>query len=143
MKKKYVFTLIYILLISCSKNDFESDISLEFNNFKINENLALIAQPISFSKLRDGSLVLITEKNQIIKYDNFGNQIKIIDVIGQGELELFSPSIVHNNKEGFMIWCRDLLKMVAFDSEGNPIEEFFGFNHSIKKFVVKENLIFT
>lgn len=42
-----------------------------------------------------------------------------------------------------MIWCRDLLKMVAFDSDGNPIEEYFGFNHSIKKFVVKENLIFT
>jgi hypothetical protein len=117
--------------------------NLDIESTKLLENISLTAEPTSTALISNGEMVSVTEKGQIVIYSIDGNQIKVLDKKGEGDLELKNPTLVSTFKDGFLVWCRDLLKMVAFDSEGNPIEEYFGFNHSIKKFVVKENLIFT
>lgn len=136
--------IVLVLCMSCAKSsDFQTTIELNIDSHQLRENLKLISEPISIATLSNQENVVITEKGQVVIFLKDGNQKVVLENKGDGELELRNPSLVFSYQDGFMIWCRDLLKMVAFDSEGNPIEEYFGFNHSIKKFVVKENLIFT
>lgn len=136
--------IVLVLCMSCAKSsDFQTTIELNIDSHQLRENLKLISEPISIATLSNQENVVITEKGQVVIFLKDGNQKVVLENKGDGELELRNPSLVFSYQDGFMIWCRDLLKMVAFDSEGNPIEEYFGFNHSIKKFIVKENLIFT
>ena len=139
------FILLFLLFsVACeSKSDYQNSMNLDIESTKLLENISLTAEPTSTALISNGEMVSVTEKGQIVIYSIDGNQIKVLDKKGEGDLELKNSTLVSTFKDGFLVWCRDLLKMVAFDSEGNPIEEYFGFNHSIKKFVVKENLIFT
>lgn len=141
---KYFFLFILLFNIACGSNsEYQNSMELDIESIKLLENISLTAAPVSIATMSNGEIVSVTEKGQMVIYSKEGDQMKDIDKKGEGELELKNPTLVRSFQEGFLVWCRDLLKMVAFDSEGNPIEEFFGFNHSIKKFVVKENLIFT
>lgn len=142
--RKILILFIILILSNCgSKKSYDSTLTIEIEEVVLNENLVLISPPRSFSVLQDDSFVVVTENFQIVRYSADGQQIQVIENIGQGELEIYAPRLVKSFKNGFLIWCSDLLKMVEYDANGIPIDEYFGFDHAIRKFEVDEDRIYT
>ncbi|MDO9552802.1 hypothetical protein [Rhodonellum sp.] len=143
MQKLTIISLFFILSGCFSGPLYESNLSFNAEEVVLKENLILISPPVSFAVLSDQSILVITESQQIIRFSPDGYQVQVIDNIGQGELEVYTPSLVRAYDDGFLIWCQDLLKMVEYNSNGQPIKAYFGFDHAIKDFEVEKNAIYT
>ena len=124
---------------SASKNSIlEEKIKLTFK-----ENIEAISPIKSFEILNDSLIIVVTEKRQIILYNDKGTQVKSIKTEGEGELELLNPALVKKFGNHFYVWCDQLLKIVKFNLDGIPVQEFKGFEHAIMDFEIAENHIST
>lgn len=141
-----LFCIILPFIFSCKseiKNYSQTEEILLEKKISLKENLTFLSPIKSFSFLNNGNFVVITENNKIILYDQKGDQVKEIKNLGQGSLEVYNPSIVKSYKNKFYIWCQDLMKIVEYSSNGTPLNEFFGFNHAIRRFDIDEDYIYT
>ncbi|RZS94887.1 hypothetical protein [Cecembia calidifontis] len=150
MKRFILITLCFlsgIFLTACNdRSELKDDKTNQIHEdivFRFQENFSPIAPIVSFDFVGNERLVVITEKNQLILYDNSGKQSKIIDIHGAGQFEMMNPSIVKKFQDHFFVWCTDLLKIVQFDNEGNPVDEYLGFDHAIRDFSVSKDHIIT
>ena len=145
IKPKIANLLIVVVFVlnGCQNNTQESLSTLELvsETFLLDVADGLMAAPISVASLANGSYVVLTESRQILLFDEKGKLVKNVEAIGQGGLEVESPTIVRSSPEGFAIWCSALLKMVVFDAEGNPLKAHFGFNRAIRKFEINQDHI--
>lgn len=138
-----LFIVVTFVLSGC-KNTPESllpILKLESETILLDVADELMGTPISIASLANSTYVVLTESNQILLFDEKGKLVKNIEAIGQGELEVESPTIVRSSPEGFAIWCSVLLKMVVFDLEGNPLKAHFGFTRAIRKFEINKDFI--
>lgn len=135
---------LFLLLFGCNSGVESPSIKITSSEeVQLKDNLVPIAPIKSFDVLKDGSLVVITETFQIIRYAPNGDQLGFLTNLGQGGLELYSPSLVKAFNDGYVIWDESLLKMVEFNNNDQPINEYKGFNHAIRKFQVDEKYFYT
>lgn len=136
--------LILPIIYSCNfKNSNISTIDFKKTEIILRENLNPTSPIISFSMLKDGTFVGITETREIVHYSSSGEQLNFISNFGQGEKEVYSPHIIKSYKDGYIIWDKDLLKMIEYNNLDEPINEYNGFDHAVKDFVVDKNYIYT
>lgn len=136
-------TLLFFILSCKVQNDSKSKDFLYQEELKLTfqENIEPISPIKSFEILNDSTVVVITERKQVILYDSNGSQIKSIKVIGEGELEILNPAYVKKFGNHFYVWCDQLLKILKFELNGIPVEEFKGFEHAIRDFEINDNYI--
>jgi hypothetical protein len=79
--------------------------NLDIESTKLLENISLTAEPTSTALISNGEMVSVTEKGQIVIYSIDGNQIKVLDKKGEGDLELKNSTLVSTFKDGFLVWC--------------------------------------
>jgi WD40 repeat protein len=154
MKKTYLFAIIFLfIVISCweAKRDRLIDIpktvnidsSLTLQPLSILScNLKLIGRISSFCFVDENNYV-VTQINppQVILYDKTGTQIREIGKSGSGPFEYISPAIVRSDNKNIYVWCNMQLKLIVFDTSGNPIKEFPKFERAIKDFVIYKNYV--
>ncbi|MHA7129955.1 6-bladed beta-propeller [Algoriphagus namhaensis] len=149
---RHSFKLIFILalfglLASCEEKGFNQTdefeiVKVEYKSYiKLNENLTVLGRPSSIAFSADGFILTDSQSQQVILYDSKGNQIKVIKEAGSGPLQFQNPSIVKYHKGKFYIWCSQLLKLISYSDQGNPIAEYKVIDRAINDFVLFDNKI--
>jgi hypothetical protein len=147
---KNLFLIIVSLLIySCNTGSDEK--SRVFDNIdtyiqmdglsELSENLTITGEIKSFCFVNDTSFVIsVSDPAMVVLYNTDGYQQKLIGRNGRGPFEYTSPSLVRSYNQHIYIWCNMQLKLLMFDSEGTPINEW-KFDKGIRDFVVYKNYI--
>ncbi len=153
-KRVLSLMLISIVLVEVScKSDSAKDIGLTTGVLEksisygkrvvLNENLSTLGRVESFDVLNDNYFVVSTiGPEKVYLYDSNGDQVREIGSFGSGPYEYSNPSYVkcHNGK--IYVWCADKLKLIKFNQNGYPIEEYRGFFKAIKGFEILDDLMF-
>ncbi|MDR1782815.1 MAG: 6-bladed beta-propeller [Dysgonamonadaceae bacterium] len=134
---------IFLLFWSCANNrEKYGEINYE-RCFYLQENIDFCGNLNSFCFLDESHLVVSTKENpSVFVYDEMGKQILQIFQRGNGPFEYINPAIVRCDKDRkIYVWCSELLKMIVFDENGNPQNEF-RFNRAVKDFLVYRDFVF-
>lgn len=142
-KKIFAGLLISMICWACNSkiSEFE-EIRFEESSVILKENLKPISPISSFDVLADESIVAITETQELVFFSPSGEQIGFGPKKGEGNLELFSPSLIKALGSHFYIWDNVLMKFVEFDGDFNPTAEYKGFENSVSDFDVDEDYIY-
>lgn len=112
--------LLSFCFLSCSSNE-----SFTEGNKRVicqlQENLVPIGQLESLCT-RDSTFIVSTG-DELIFYDNHGNQKTIVNKKGRSRYEYIDASIVRCHNENTYVWCPYLMKFIAYDSSGEGISE--------------------
>jgi WD40 repeat protein len=150
--KNFISLLLVILFLSLfcySCGNQHNKKSAEYNEmnydrlFYLQENIDICGNLNSICFLDENHFVVSTKENpSIFVYDETGKQTLQIARRGNGPFEYINPAIVRCDKDrNIYVWCSMALKMIIFDENGKPLNEFH-FNHAIKDFVPYKNYIF-
>ncbi|MBA4411651.1 MAG: 6-bladed beta-propeller [Bacteroidota bacterium] len=140
--------LLLIFLVACVScgNKKLPNLSNYNGNLKYNKICQLSEKPnllgqITSINFIDSSHFVISTKNSsnVFIYNTNGDQIKKIAKIGKGPNELLSPTIVRVYDSKIYVWCANLLKLVVFDINGNPLNEYVNFKKGLKNFEIFKN----
>src|SRR5690606_32335951 len=110
---------------------------------KLKENINVVGNILSFDFLDKETFVLASSNPSVFIYSTSGEQLKEINRFGRGPYEYQEPAIVRAHDDKIFVWCSQQLKLIVFDSQGNPIVEYKGFSRAIKDFLLyNDNVIF-
>jgi hypothetical protein len=111
---------------------------------RLQETPEPIGQVVSFDMIDEDQFVIATESpSRIYKYDMQGRQLQAIGATGRGPFEYVSPSVVRVSKEKEVyLWCNVQLKLIVFDTEGNPLTEYKDFIHAVGDFAIFGKQVF-
>jgi hypothetical protein len=147
INKKHILYIVLILIISSCKNKIIHD-GDPINNIdtificNLKENIDIISQVDDAKFINDSTFIIISNK-QIIKYDTEGNQLNIIDKVGQAPNEYIMPSLMDVYGSSIYIWCSNSLKLIEYDLDGNFINAITNYKKAIKSFrVYRDEYIF-
>lgn len=121
-----------------------SSSELEYDSLTVlAENIGLLGELHSFSFMeKDKILVSSLNPSKVFIYSIDGKQITEIGNSGSGPYEFLEPTIVKSDKNNIYIWCRNQLKLIAYNFEGTPIKEYNGYKKAIKDFIPHNNDIY-
>ena len=156
MKKTFFLFIIVLIIQGCAdkkkNNQIDSSITVSVPNnisidsslfwqkiSKLKENFMTLGNINSFDFVNKERFVIAgSNPSQVILYDTTGQQINRLGSKGKGPFEYTSPSIIRTNHQKVYIWCEELLKLLVFDINGKPIEQY-KFTKAIKDFIIYEN----
>ncbi|WP_339698777.1 6-bladed beta-propeller [uncultured Roseivirga sp.] len=102
----------------------------------LDEEEELLGVISSFAFVTKSSFVVSTKGGAVVTYDLNGNRINSFSNIGTGPFEYLSPSKIKVYDKKIYVWCSQQLKLIVFDLNGKPLEEYNRFSTAIKDFVV-------
>ncbi|HAJ98696.1 MAG TPA: hypothetical protein DCM62_01590 [Bacteroidales bacterium] len=147
-----MFLLISLLALTCAsckravETEFppteQMDGELPFTKICRLKNYPEMVGAISRLSFLDPEHFIIVSNaaSQVLIFNKKGEQVRFIGNKGRGEFEFLSPDLVRVHDDRIFIWCNQLLKLIIFAHDGNPLNEIF-FQRAIKDFVVWENLM--
>jgi hypothetical protein len=152
--KLVLLTLLLIFFVSCTispdrteaeKIPISGERQLDIITLaRLQETPEPIGQVVSFDMIDEDQFVIATESpSRIYKYDMQGRQLQAIGATGRGPFEYVSPSVVRVSKEKEVyLWCNVQLKLIVFDTEGNPLTEYKDFIHAVGDFAIFGKQVF-
>lgn len=139
-----VIVILLFFISSCNaRNPYISTLELERTEILLKENLKPVDPPNSIAALADDTFIIITKAGEVVHYNWKGDQINFITNFGQAENEIYSPSIVKATGNGYLVWDKDILKMVEYNLDDEAVKEYKGFDHAIRDFYVDDENIYT
>tara|TARA_A100000171_G_C2136961_1_gene151069 strand:+ start:3245 stop:4339 length:1095 start_codon:yes stop_codon:yes gene_type:complete len=155
MKLKFLLPLALALLVySCTSKtkskegvNIENDLVLSGTIVTdsisiLDEDNELLGQISSMAFITKSKFVVATKAGSIVTYNLMGERVGGFSNIGTGPYEYVSPGKIKIYDNRIYLWCSQLLKLIVFDLEGNPIQEYTKFSTAIKDFVVVDNKIY-
>jgi hypothetical protein len=137
-----IFALAHYACMSKHGNNSVDEINYE-KCFYLKENIDICGEFNSICFLDESRFVVSTKINpSIFIYDETGLQLLQIDKRGNGPFEYINPAIVRCDKNRHIyVWCSMTLKMIIFDENGTPLNEY-RFPYAIKDFLPYKNYLF-
>jgi WD40 repeat protein len=141
--------ILFLSLFCYSCGNQQNKKSAEYNEMNydrlcyLQENIDICGNLNSICFLDESHFVVSTKENpSVFVYDETGKQTLQIARRGNGPFEYINPAIVRcDSDRNIYVWCSMTLKMIVFDENGKPLNEFH-FNRAIKDFVPYKNYIF-
>lgn len=148
--KKIIYILLGVAILGCTSNKnnqhtFTTTCDNEFFSDSIctlQENISIVGEISSFDIVDSNQFVVTSViPANVILYKKNGNQVQEIGEVGNGPFEYYRPSIVKVYNDMIYVWCSQLLKLIVFDLQGDPLNEYTNFRKSIKKFDLYDDMV--
>lgn len=147
MKTNYC-SLFLLILFLCSCNSAidssKGERIVAFKNIELpaetecslQENIFVVGgSPSDLAFFRDSSFLLSIGRD-LVWYNKEGIQLKKFGQYGEGPGEYFLPDKFYITSDYVYVWCKESLKLIIYDLEGNFINEHRFVKHAIQNFVV-------
>lgn len=149
MKIKSLLLLIFAPLMFCCNSRVNNE-SVEIKDSEyiglpietmcvLRENLFVIGGlPSDLAFFKDSSFLLSVGRDLVL-YDKEGSQMKRFGQYGEGPGEYMLPEKLCITSKYVYVWCKESLKLLMYDLDGNFVNEYRYFKHAIQNFVVWED----
>ena len=106
----------------------------------LQENISIIAEPVSFAVADNGCFVLTDFKN-VYLYSSDGRQLRQIGHSGRAQFEYLNPSCVKIHKDTIYVWSANSMEFITYTMDGESVAEY-QYGSAITDFVPDDDYIF-
>lgn len=144
MNKMYKLIVVFTLPLALfqTSNGQCNDNFLQRREIEIKDSHNPLGNIESVNVLDSGDFVVATDDPpQVVLFSPSGDRIRQISDSGPGPYEYKSPSIVRSNGDTIYVWDKESLKLIAYKSSGEGVDEWTSFSRSVSDFVISRDTL--
>lgn len=139
---RFLVAGLVLLLFALPVHAQCTDTFLDTHTVVLDQETQLLGSVTDATRLPDGRIAVATVDPGVFLFDAKGGFLQQLGSPGEGPFEYLNPALVRPAGDGVAVWDAGNRRLLTFQADGSPDEEWTGFRRSASNFVLHGDTLY-